>query len=95
MKASKQCKHINTGFEVSNHAFINQLAAGIQKKIQEKVPGFLIKIGGKSESGSTIKMVLSGSMVTTDADKHQEISNKVRQTIDDLKNPSDLLSTIE
>lgn len=95
MKASRQFKHVNVGFGISNHTFINKIAAGIQQKLQQEVPGLALRMGGKSENGTKIKIMLTGSIATADADQHEEVVTKVRQTIDDLKNPSDLLSLVK
>lgn len=95
MKVSDQTKQVENAFAVSNHTFVNQLAAGLQQKIAEKFPDMIVKSGGKSQDGRNIKLVVSGMKVTKDADELERVNTEVRQMIDDLKNPSDLLSLLE
>ncbi len=93
MKVSEQSKHIENQFVISNHAFINQIANGLQKRLMQEIPGLTLSLGGKSESGNVIKLVLSGATVVEG--ELEETENKVRMTMDKLKNPSELLATIE
>lgn len=93
MKVSDQSKHIENQFVISNHAFINQIASGLQKRLKQEIPGLTLSLGGKSESGNVIKLVLSGATVVEG--ELEEAENKVRMTMDKLKNPSELLAIIE
>lgn len=93
MKVSDQSKHINNQFVISNHAFINQIASGLQKRLAEEVPGLALGLGGKSESGNVINLTLSGVVVAEDGP--EEAEQKIRMIMDKLKNPSELLSLIK
>lgn len=95
MKVSEQLKYVNDGFEISNHAFLNQIILGVQRKIQQDVPGLSLKAGEKSEAGTKIKVVLTGSVVTADTDEHERISRNINNIVNDLKNPFDLLALID
>jgi hypothetical protein len=94
-KASKQIKNIGKNMVVSNHRFFNMIAEGVQKHFEETIPGLklvqsassLTKVGGTT--------VLTGQITVKDEEEKESVDVKVRQTMDGLKNPSDLLSTIK
>jgi len=94
MDIERQFSNLRNKFEVSNHAFINKIAAGVADEINE-VDGLNVKSSGKTSDGGVIKMNLSGSMITKDSDRHQEVSDEVRRILDKLKNPAYLLSLIK
>lgn len=95
MKVSDQLKTVLSHFEVSNHRFLNMIAAGVQNKLQQNIPDMQLKISGKSQDGTIIKLRITGTKITKDADDFDRVSNNVRHTIDGLKNPSDLLSILD
>lgn len=95
MKASDQIKTIRTNFDVTNHRFINAIAMGVKEKLEQIVPETKFKIGGKSLDGTVIKLQISGTKITKDADELDKVKNDVRQTMDSLKNPANLMSILD
>lgn len=74
---------------------MTMLATGIKKRFKERLPDLKLRVGGKTVNGSVITLQITGNIVAEDANDHQRIDDTVRQTIDALRNPSDLLSTLE
>ncbi len=87
MKASNQIKRVRAGFETSNHAFFTQIAEGVAKKIEEDT-GLRLVLQGKVAAGAKIDATLMGQ--SSDPEKNGDIEERVRQTMQDLKNPTAL-----
>jgi len=94
-KVSDQVKQIRSSNSVSNHRFFNMIAAGVQKHLEQQVPGLkLVQAAGSvTKNGGTT--VLTGQIIVQDADEKKSTEDKVRQVMDDLKNPADLLSSVK
>ena len=93
MKASEQFKLANNGFGVSNHTFINQIAAGIQKRLNNEL-GIKTKLN-KSHGNSTIEINITGVKVVKDNSEMLQTEKKAESLISNLKNPSNLLSLLD
>jgi hypothetical protein len=91
VKASEQVKMVRSNTSVAHHRFFNTMMLAIKQKIEEQNPELKLQFGGKEVSGSNISASLRGQMIDTDGDA----DDKVRQTMDTLKNPSSLLSLLE
>ena len=91
VKVSEQTKVVRLNVAVSNHRFFNIVMEAVKQKIEDQVPGLDLRFGGKAISGSNISASLKGEMVDVDGDADE----KVRQTMDALKNPSSLMSLFE
>lgn len=87
MKACDQMKGIRKGFETSNHTFLSQIAAAVADKIKADT-GLDVMLTGKEVSGDTIKAALIGQ--SSDAEKNGDIEERVKQTMQGLRNPSAL-----
>lgn len=93
-KASEQTKVIENQFDVSNHTFLNQLSTGMQQRVGEVVPGLQISPIGKKASKGDISFSLVGQVTLEDETKVEDAEGKVRQLMDSLKNPSNLLTLL-
>lgn len=94
-KASKQVKHIRKNVAVSNHRFFNMIAEGVQKHLEDTIPGLKLVQSASSLTKDGGAKVLTGQITVKDEEEKESVDAKVRQTMDGLKNPSDLLSTIK
>lgn len=94
-KVSNQFKYVKTRFTLSHHTFLNQLAAGLKRKLEETIPGLQLQFGGKKINGSNIDATVKGSVVLPNPEAVDETSNKVRREMDGLKNPADLVSLLK
>ena len=95
MKVSEQLVSINNNFDVSNHTFVNQLMSGLQQEITETVPNLTIVPIGKEASRGKISVKLVGQITLEDAESMDSVDDKIRQLMDSLKNPADLLSLLK
>ena len=94
MKVSKtpdQVKFVKSNVSVSNHRFFNNIMMAVKQQIVEQTPGLGLQYGGKVVSGTNVSASLTGEMIDVDGDTDE----KVRQTMDTLKNPSSLISLLE
>lgn len=82
------------GFEISNHAFVNAINAGISKKIRE-VSGLELVPSGKQVNGKNITITLSGQVVLGGSEELNQVDTKIRQFMDSIRNPSNFISLIE
>lgn len=94
-KASEQLKFVKQNHQVSYHRLVTMLAEGIKKAVEQEAPDLELRVGGKSVMGNKITLHITGNVVTEDADDLKRTDDAVRQTMDALKNPSNLLSTLE
>jgi hypothetical protein len=94
-KVSDQVKQVRLNLSASNHRFFNMIVAGVQKKLEESVPGLELKQSARAVTKSGGTIVLMGQVPAPMAEDKESAENKVRQTMDSLKNPSNLLSAIE
>jgi hypothetical protein len=85
---------IGNQFEISNHTFLNQLTTGLQGRVGETVPGLSIAPIGKKAGKGDISLTLIGQVTLEDETKVESADEKVRQLMDSLKNPSNLLSLL-
>ena len=90
VKVSEQSKMVRSNVSVSNHRFFNAIMMAVKQKIEDQT-GMELRYGGKEANGSSISASLRGEMIDTDGDTDE----KVRQTMDTLKNPSSLMSLLE
>ena len=95
MKVSEQLVSINNGFDISNHTFVNQLMDGLQQEITEIVPNLTVIPMGKEASKGKISVMLKGQIIIEDADSMSSVDDKIRQLMDSLKNPANLLSLLK
>jgi len=93
-KTKSQLQMADEGFRVSNHRFMNMIASGISALIAETVPGLKLQYTGKSIRGDSISAVLIGKIQLADKEELDSTSDKVRITMQGLKNPSNLLATM-
>lgn len=91
VKASDQIKGIRKGFETSNHAFLSQIAAAVSEKIKVDT-GLEVVLTGKEVSGDMIKAALIGQL--SDVEKTGDIEERVKQTMQGLRNPSALVDLL-
>ena len=94
-KASKQVKQLKNSVNVSNHRFFNMIIEGVQGHLEETVPGLKLVQSASSLTKDGGTTVLTGRMTVKDSEEKESVENKVRQTMDGLKNPADLLSTMQ
>lgn len=87
MKVSNQIKRVKQGFETTNHTFLSQIAAAVTKKIEEDT-GLRLSLQGKIETGRKIEATLMGQ--SSDPEENGDIEKRVRQTMQDLANPTAL-----
>lgn len=87
MKVSNQIKNVQKAFETSNHAFFTKIAEAVAKRIEEDT-GLRLVLQGKTASGNKIDATLMGQ--SSDPEKNGDIEERVRQTMQELKNPSAL-----
>ena len=93
-KASSQVKQIGNNFEISNHTFVNQITSGLQERVAQTVPDLKVIPTGKKASKGNISLTLIGQITLEDAESVESADEKVRQLMDSLKNPSNLLSLL-
>lgn len=94
-KVSDQLKFIKDRFSISNHTFLNKVVDGLKRKFADVVPGMQLKFGNKQISGVVITAQMSGTTVVESQEDLERAANNVRQTMDGLKNQSDLISLVE
>ena len=94
MKVSEQLVPIDSGFDVSNHTFVNQIMNGLQQEITETVPDLIITPMGKEASKGKISVMLKGQITLANAEDMDNVNEKVHQLMNSLKNPSNLLSLL-
>lgn len=90
MKVSNQAKVIKKGFDISNHSLFSAVAQAIAAKI-EKDTGMKVSLQGKQVQGHKISASLVGQAITDS----EEISKKVRRTMDSLKNPATIIDALK
>lgn len=95
MKVSEQLVPISNGFDVSNHTFVNQIMNGLQQEITETVPDLTIIPMDKKASKGKISVTLKGQIILEDVADINSVDDKVRQLMNSLKNPSNLLSLLK
>ena len=95
MKASDQVKQIKSKMSASNHRFFNMIVSGVQSHLEESVPGLKLKQSASNLTKTGGTTVLTGQMPVANEEEKESTDTKVRQTMDGLKNPTDLLSTIK
>ena len=89
-----QVKAVSNNFEISNHAFVNQLVAGLQKKIGIAVPGLTVGSSAKEATKGKISMIVTGQIIVDDSESLSDVDERVRQVMNSIKNPADLISMI-
>jgi hypothetical protein len=94
-KISDQFKPVRSGFDLSTHSFFQLVADAVADKIMAGV-NVKLQLQGKVSSKEKITAVLLGQAVP-DGDKSQttDLDDKVRQIIQDLKNPTNLLAALK
>ena len=93
-KVSNQTKLLADKFEISNHTFLNQLTSGLQERVAMAVPDLEILPMGKQDSRGDISLTIMGQITLEDEAELEDAENKVRQLMDSLKNPTNLLSLL-
>lgn len=93
-RVSDQVKSIGNNFEISNHTFVNQLIAGLQERVDQTAPGLKVIPTNKKMNQGEISLTLMGQVTLDDASQVEDTETKVRQMMDSLKNPSNLLSLL-
>jgi hypothetical protein len=89
---SEQLKYVQANTNTAHHRFLNHLAQAVQRRLAEAAPELQLTYGGKQESGDVISAQLSGRTTTTDP---QTLEDNVRNVMEQLSNPSNLLSALE
>lgn len=90
-----QLNSLNSGFNVSNHRFLNMIANSIAELIAKNVPGLKLQYTGKSVSGNSISAVLIGEVQLVNENDVDRASDKVRTVMQGLKNPTNLIEAIK
>jgi hypothetical protein len=67
---------------------------GVLQKLEDSVKGLKLKKAGSAITATGGTSVIMGQMTVASEEEKEEIDVKVRQAVDGLKNPADLLSTI-
>ena len=62
--------------------------------MSETAPGLRISPVGKKNSQGTIELTLVGQVTLEDADSVETATDKTKQLMDSLRNPSNLLSLL-
>ncbi len=94
-KVQPQLQHMINGFKVSNHRLLNMIANGLTKLIDKKVPGLKLKYGGKSINDNTVSAVLTGEIIFSNKDEFDNASDKIRSTMQQLQNQSNLITILK
>ena len=94
MRVSEQFKLIRTNFDTSNHRFLNSVVGGV-KNVLTDAADIKLQTGKKSQTGTLIELEVTGTKIVLDADDLEKLANTVRQTVDGLRNQSDLLSILD
>lgn len=81
-------------FDVSNHRFLNAVTEGVKSTVTD-VTDIKLQTGKKSQNGAFIELEITGTKIVLDADDLEKLANTVRQTVDGLRNQSDLLSILD
>jgi hypothetical protein len=88
-----QTKQIGKGVDLSSHSFFNAIAEAIKERVARDT-GLTLSLQGKKATGKgKISAVLIGQL--TDPAKIPEVGDKVRRTMDALKNPTNFLDTLK
>jgi hypothetical protein len=93
-RVSNDIKAIGNNFEVSNHTFLGQISSGIQGRVGETVSGLKVVPTGKKAARGDISVTLVGQVTLEKSDDVETANEKVRQLMDSLKNPSNLISLL-
>lgn len=88
-RVSDQLKKIKNGFDNSNHSFMAQLVSGLQERIAE-ASGLDVQAVGKQAIVGQMSLNVTGSKIVDSEEEMERIKDRVRQTMDSLKNPSSL-----
>ncbi len=88
---SAQIKVVRSGLDVHNHTFFNQTATALTKRIEDQI-GLKLTISGKAVKGQVITALLTGE--SADPKVVAEAAVRVRQLMQDLKNPTAMLRLI-
>lgn len=94
MKVSEQFKLVRTNFDISNHRFLNSVTDGVKSALTDAAD-IKLQTGKKSQTGALIELEVTGTKIVLDADDLEKLANTVRQTVDGLRNQSDLLSILD
>lgn len=87
VKACDQITSIRKGFDTSNHTFLSKIAAAVAEKIKADT-GLEVILTGKEVNGDTIKAALIGQ--SSDPEENGDIEERVRKTMQSLRNPAAL-----
>lgn len=68
---------------------------GLQQEIAETIPSLTVIPMGKEASRGKISVKLVGQITLEDAEDMNQVDDKVRQLMDSLKNPANLLSLLK
>jgi len=81
-----QVKVLPKHFDNISHMIFNDITESIIDKLHEAVPELVIKKIGKTISDTGGSISLSGTKMVTNENEYKDIKDKVRHTIDGLKN---------
>lgn len=90
MKVSEQLGTMQRGFAVSPHTFMKQLSEGLQQHLQKRVPGLQVGISGKNVTGQIITLKVTGT-----AQNSENVGDQVRQIMNELRTPNELLNLLK
>ncbi len=92
MKVSDQVASARRGLDLGNHGFFSKIAAAIQTKIAADT-GLSLQLVGKTTTATKISATLLGQ--SSDPDLIPDLERKVRESMQDLKNPSALTGLLK
>ncbi len=90
MKASDSIKPIKSGFDLSTHSLFSAIAEVVRLKVEQDT-GVKLTLQGKAGGKGKITATLLGQ----DLNPAEDLPDKVRQTMDALKNPSTLIDGLK
>ncbi len=91
-ETAKQLTILKNGANLSTHSFFNVLAEALKEKIKETT-GLDLVLVGKSVAGHGISATLTGEVVITD--DNADVNNKVKKTMQELRNPANLMAILK
>lgn len=92
MKLSEQLKAMRNSFEISNHTFVNRIAAGVVKKVANEV-AIDTKLT-RQNGGDAIKVKIDGIMTVQSSEEMTTLKSDVDLLIRSLKTDFDLIDLI-
>lgn len=86
-----QVERIKNNFEVSNHTLLNSVISGLRGEIKQIHPDLVLQLANKKSVRGEVSLILKGQVTLDDS---EDVKDKVKQLINSLKNPSNLISLL-